>query len=164
MTQALQKCRLELLFLPLTGFFFCCLVEQRLISRFGKERLNNIWQVQVPPRRAYSQASHSGRETWQCPARLCPLPQAWFTQSLVPDEYHGVVFEYIDFMQKRPLRQATCKSISDRQLWPAKDIQCFLSAGLTGMHWVDTVNPAMITSGLYSMVMCLWTLWLCAGS
>lgn len=28
--------------------FFVCL-EQKLNSRFGKERLNNIWQAQVPP-------------------------------------------------------------------------------------------------------------------
>lgn len=35
-------------FLALMGFFVHS--EQKLISRFGKERLNNIWQAQVPPR------------------------------------------------------------------------------------------------------------------
>ena len=65
-------------------------LERKDWTTFGKRRCH---------RRACRQASHSGREGWQRPARLCPLSQAWFTLSLVPDEYHGVVFEY---MQRGP--------------------------------------------------------------
>lgn len=39
---------------PFSVFWLCRAFfvrsEQKLISRFGKERLNNIWQAQVPPR------------------------------------------------------------------------------------------------------------------
>lgn len=112
---------------------FCC-SQQKLISTFGKERLNNIWQAQVLPR-----SVQPSLPQWEgnlaVPSEAVPtLTGMIHSLSLVPDEYHGVVFEYTDFMQKelqdRP--HASLPMIDDYWgLWETWRITCvFLNKGM----------------------------------
>lgn len=45
----------------------------KLIGRFGKERLNNIWQAQVPPLSVQPSLPRRVGKPGSAPARLCPL-------------------------------------------------------------------------------------------
>ena len=119
--------------------FFCCCSGQKLISRFGKERLNNIWQAQVPPRSvppslptvggkpggARRGCAHSHRRDSLC---------LWYQMNVV-----GFVFEYTDRMQKRDLEAGHVQVY--------QTIACGLggtfsvSSAVSDMH---TVNPSMM--------------------
>ena len=112
---------------------FCC-SQQNIIIRFEKERLNNIWQEQVPLR-----SVQPGVPQWEGNlARLCSLLQAWLTPSLLRDEYHGVVFEYTDFMQKRPWGRLHASLQGIYNYWgPRETFNVMSSFFSTGMHkWI----------------------------
>lgn len=114
----------ELFFLALTGFFCCC-SEQKLISRFGKERLNNIWQAQVPPR-SVPPSLPQWEGNLAAPGEAVPtLTGVIHSVSGTRWISWGLCLNTQISCKKGTSRQATCKS-TRQSMWPARNFQCIL--------------------------------------
>lgn len=120
-------------FLALSGFFVRS--EQKLISRFGKERLNNIWQAQVPPR-----SVRPSLPQWEgnlaAPGEAVPTLRGrdslclWYQMNIM----RSCLNTQISCKKRETWRQATCKSTCDgRWMWPART---YVLSAVTGMHAV----------------------------
>lgn len=117
------------------GLFVCS--EQKLISRFGKERLNNIWQAQVPPR-----SVQPSLPQWEgnlaAPGEAVPtLTGVIHSVSGTRWISWGCVWIHRFHAKKGTLRQATCKSAGNG----LQESFSALCVAVTGMH---TVNPSMM--------------------
>lgn len=104
---------------------FCC-SERKLISRFGKERLNNIWQAQVPPR-SVPPSLPQWEGNLAAPGEAVPtLTGVIHSVSGTRWISWGCVWIH-RFHAKGTSSQATCKSTSNRRLmWPARNFQYYV--------------------------------------